>query len=97
MFSRNSSCMEVYNSHIPDLLNDGLIDMLSHDPSNNCKSAQMVYAAVRFNELHLGQLFILLLNQMFHVNGLRKNLVCPMQFHLNSVSINEVPKFCDDI
>ena len=59
---------------------------------NGHRSAKTVDAIVGYQDSQSGQKFILMMNQAICIDGLVNHLLCPMQCHLNSVQISEVPK-----
>ena len=69
------------------------VNVYSYNPKDGCRSAKTVDAKVDYQDLQSSQKFILMINQAICIDGLVNHLLCPMQYHLNGVQINEVPKF----
>ena len=68
------------------------VNVYSYNPKDGCRSAKTVDAKVDYQDLQSSQKFILMINQAICIDGLVNHLLCPMQYHLNGVQINEVPK-----
>ena len=63
------------------------------DQKDGHKSAQIVDATVGYQDPQSVQMFILMINQSIHFNGLENYLLYWMQCHPNGVHISKVPKF----
>ena len=50
-------------------------------------------AAVAYQNPQSGQKYILMIDQVIHINGLENHLLCPMQCYMIGVHISEVPSF----
>jgi hypothetical protein len=63
------------------------------DPSQPPRRATVVDAAIRYTCCDTGDHLILMINQAIYIPEVDHCLLCPMQFQINGVEINEVPKF----
>ena len=70
-----------------------LVNICNYDSKDGHRSTKTVHATVGYCDLHSGQKYFLMINQSFQINGLKNNLQCPMQCHLNVFHISEVPMF----
>jgi hypothetical protein len=52
-----------------------------------------VSGAVAYNDPHTGRTLLLVINQAIHIPHLDHHLLCPMQCHVNDVTVDETPKF----
>ena len=57
---------------------------------------QDVDVTVGYSDPHNVQKYIMIINKVTQLNGLKNNLLCTMQCHLNGVHIGEVPKILAD-
>ncbi len=69
------------------------VDVYGYDSKSRHKNVTTMDAAVAFDNPHTGDMSVLLINQAILIPSMKNILLCPMQCHLNGVSINDVPKF----
>jgi hypothetical protein len=63
------------------------------DPLQPPHQVKVVDAAIRYTCHDTGDHLILMINQAIYVPEVDHCLLCPMQFRINGVEINEVPRF----
>ncbi len=69
------------------------VDVYGYDCKSRHKNVTTVNAAVAYNNSQIGNTSVLLINQAILIPSIKNILLCPMQCHLNGVSIDDVPKF----
>ena len=68
-------------------------NVLSCNPSLVDRTYQTVSGVIRYDHPITGQTYHLVIHQSISIPHLEHHLLCPMQDHLNKVTINEIPKF----
>ena len=67
------------------------VSVFGCNPNAGSNHAPVVDAAVTYDEPKIGQVFIILSDQAIEMKGHNHHLLCPMQYHMNHVMIDEVP------
>jgi hypothetical protein len=58
------------------------------------KSAQIVTAAVAYDDPSTGRSILMVIHQAILIKGLEHNILCPMQLRHSGITVNECPKHC---
>jgi hypothetical protein len=66
---------------------------VGHDKSLRSKTYQTVSGVVAYDDPQTGRMLHLIINQAIHIPHLDHHLLCPMQCHVNDVTVNDLPKF----
>ena len=69
------------------------VDVYGYDSKSRHKNITTVDAAVAYDNPQTGETSVLLINQAILIPSIKNILLCPMQCHLNGVTVNDVPKF----
>ena len=84
-----------YHLHILD--HNKPVNDYSEDPKAGSKQACIADAAVVYDKHEMVQIFIFLINQVIEMKGLDHHCLFPMQYCMNGVVINEVPRFLGSV
>ena len=57
------------------------------------KIYQTVSGVVAYDDPQTGRMLHLIINQAIHIPHFDHHLLCPMQYHVNDATINNLPKF----
>ncbi len=68
------------------------VDIFGYDSKSRHKNVTTVDTAVAYDDFLTGDTSVLLINQAILIPSIKYILLCPMQCHLNGVSIKDVPK-----
>ncbi len=66
---------------------------MGYDESLGSKTYQTVSGVVVYDDPQTGRILHLIINQAIHIPHLDHHLFCPMQYRVNDVIINNLPKF----
>jgi hypothetical protein len=69
------------------------VSVVGNDKSLGSKSYQTVSGVVAYDDPQTGRTLHLIINQAIHIPHLDHHLLCSMQFRVNDVTINNLPKF----
>jgi hypothetical protein len=69
------------------------VSVVGYDESLGSKTYQTVSGVVAYDDSQTGRTLHLIINQAIHILHLDHHLLCPMQCHVNDVTINDLPKF----
>ena len=69
------------------------VNIFGYDPKAVSKHACILHALVIYDKSKMGQVYIHLICKEIEVKGLDHHPLCPMQYLMNAVAIDEVPKF----
>jgi hypothetical protein len=65
----------------------------AYDPTLGDKEYKTISGAVAYTDPANGRTLLLLIHQAIHIPHLDHHLLCPMQCHVNDVTVNDTPKF----
>ena len=68
------------------------MNVCGHDHKVGSKHIHIVNATVDYSKSETGHVVILLINQVIKMKSLDHHLLCPIQYCMNGVMIDEVPK-----
>ncbi len=71
------------------------VDVVGYDPQQGLQTFEMVSNILAFDHLKDGKVYHLVFHQVIHMPQLDRHLVCPMQCHINDVTVNNTPKISD--
>ncbi len=71
----------------------GPVEVVGYDPQQDLQMFEMVSVVLAFVHLQDGQVYHLVFHLAIHMPKLDHHLLCPMQCHINDVTVNDVPKF----
>ncbi len=66
---------------------------MGYDKSPRSKTYQTVSGVVAYDDPQTGRMLHLIINQAIHIPHLDHHLLCPMQYCVNDVTINNLHKF----
>jgi hypothetical protein len=66
---------------------------VGYDESLGSKTYQTVSGVVAYDDPQTGRTLHLIINQAIHIPHLDHHLLCPMQCHVNDMTVNDLPKF----
>jgi hypothetical protein len=69
------------------------VSVVDYDESLGSKTYQTVSGVVAYDDPQTGRMLHLIINQAIHIPHLDHHLLCPMQFCMNDVIVNNLPKF----
>jgi hypothetical protein len=69
------------------------VSIVGYDESLRSKTYQTVSGVVAYDDSQTGRTLHLIINQAIHIPHLDHHLLCPMQCHVNDVTVNDLPKF----
>jgi hypothetical protein len=69
------------------------VEVVGYDPQQGSQTFEMVSGILAFDHPRDGQVYHLVFHQAIHMPQLDHHLLCPMQCHVNDVTVNNVPKF----
>jgi hypothetical protein len=69
------------------------VSIVGYDESLRSKTYQLVSGVVPYDDPQTGRMLHLIINQAIHIPHLDHHLICPMQCHVNDVTVNDLPKF----
>ena len=73
------------------------VTVTGYNPASpSLPNVKTVGAVVAYDDPMTGQTIMLTINQALHIPNLENNLLCPMQYRMNGVLVNDVPKFLKD-
>ena len=75
---------------------DRPVEVTGFDPALGSHRYSTVSGVVKFTHPASGERFHLVIHQAIHTPHLLHHLLCPMQCHMNDVTVNDVPKFLTD-
>ncbi len=64
-----------------------------YDPQQGLQTFEMVSGVLAFDHPWDGQVYHLVFHQAIHMPQLDHHLLCPVQCHVNDVTVNDLPKF----
>jgi hypothetical protein len=70
-----------------------LVSIVGYDQSLGSKTYQTVRGVVAYDDPQTGRTLHLTINQAIHIPHIDHHLLCPIQCHVNDVTINNLPKF----
>jgi hypothetical protein len=68
------------------------VSVVGYDESLGSKTYQTVSGVVAYVDPQTGRMLHLIINQAIHIPHLDHHLLCPMQCHVNDVTVNNLPK-----
>ena len=84
--SVGDQCQVVHDHNRP-------VNVYQCDPKVGSKHAHIVNLIVVYDQLEMGQVAIFLIHQAIKMKGLDHHLLCIIQSCMNSVPVDEIPKF----
>jgi hypothetical protein len=72
---------------------DQPVEVVGYDPQQGLQTFEMVSGILAFDHPRDGQVYHLVFHQAIHMPQLDHHLLCPMQCHINDMTVNDVPKF----
>jgi hypothetical protein len=72
---------------------DRPVEVVGYDPQQGSQMFETVSGILTFDHLRDGQVYHLVFHHAIHMPQLDHHLLCPMQCHVNDVTVNDVPKF----
>jgi hypothetical protein len=69
------------------------VSVVGYDESLGSKTYQTVSGVIAYDDSQTGRTLHLIINQAIHTPHLDHHLLCPMQCHVNDVTVNNLPKF----
>jgi hypothetical protein len=69
------------------------VSVVGYDKSLGSKTYQTVSGEVACDDPQTRRMLHLIINQVIHIPHLDHHLLCPMQCHVNDVTVNHLPKF----
>ncbi len=69
------------------------VSIVGYDESLGSKTYQTVNGVVAYDDPQTGRMLHLIINQAIHIPHFDHHLLCPMQYHVNDATINNLPKF----
>jgi hypothetical protein len=69
------------------------VSIVGYDESLGSKTYQTVSGVVAYDDPQTRRLLHLIINQTIHIPHLDHHLLCPMQCHVNDMTVNYLPKF----
>jgi hypothetical protein len=72
---------------------DRPVDVEGYVPTFGTQRYDTVNGVVAYNHPQTGKILHLVINQAIHIPHLDHHLLCPMQCHVNDVTVGETPKF----
>jgi hypothetical protein len=69
------------------------VSVVGYDESLGSKTYQTLSGVVAYDDPQTGRTLQLIINQAIHISHLDHHLLCPMQFRVNDVIDNNLPKF----
>ena len=72
---------------------DQPIMVKAYDPRLGSAECCTVSGAVAYDDPMTGRTLLLVINWAIHIPHLDHHLLCPMQCHVNDVTVNNMPKF----
>jgi hypothetical protein len=69
------------------------VSFVGYDESLGSKTYQTVSGVVAYDDPWTRRMLHLIINQAIHIPHLDHHLLCPMQFRVNEVTVNNLPKF----
>jgi hypothetical protein len=69
------------------------VSIVGYDESLGSKTYQTVSGVVAYDDPQTGRTLHLIINQAIHTPHLDHHLLCPMQYRVNDVTVNDLPKF----
>ncbi len=72
---------------------DQPVEVVGYDPQQDLQTFEMVSGVLAFDHLWDRQVYHLVFHQAIHMPQLDHHLLCPMQCHVNDVTVNNVPNF----
>ncbi len=69
------------------------VSVVGYDESLRSKTYQTVNGVVAYGDPQTRRMLHLIINQAIHIPHLDHHLLCPMQCHVNDVTVNALPKF----
>ncbi len=70
-----------------------LVYVEAYDPRLGSAEYCTVSGTMAYTDLSTGRMLLLLIHQTIHIPHLYHHLLCPMQYSVNDVTVNETPKF----
>jgi hypothetical protein len=67
--------------------------VVGYDESLGSKTNQTVSGVAAYDDPQTGRMLHLIINQVIHIPHLDHHLLCPIQCHVNDVTMNDLPKF----
>jgi hypothetical protein len=67
------------------------VSVVGYDESLGSKTYQTVSGVVTYDDPQTGRTLHLIINQAIYIPHLDHHLLCPMQCHVNAVTINNLP------
>jgi hypothetical protein len=72
---------------------DRAVIVKGYDPSLGTKTYATVSGALAYDDPVTGKVYHLVINQTIHIPHLDHHLLCPMQYWVNNMIVNNTPKF----
>jgi hypothetical protein len=69
------------------------VEVVGCDPQQGSQTFKTVSGVLAFDRSRDGQVYHLVFHQAIHMPQLDHHLLCPMQCCINSMTVNDVPKF----
>jgi hypothetical protein len=66
------------------------VSIVGYDESHGSKTYQTVSGVVAYDDPQTGRMLHLIINQAIHIPHLDHHLLCPMQCHVNDVTVNSL-------
>jgi hypothetical protein len=69
------------------------VSVVGYDESLGSKTYQTVSGVVAYDDPQTRRMLHLIINQAIHIPHLDHHLLCPMQYRVNDVIVNNLPNF----
>ena len=69
------------------------VTVSGYDPQLGSRDFKTVSAVLEYTHTLTGQIYHLVIHQAIQIPNLDHHLLCPMQYRVNDIIINDIPKF----